>query len=441
MRRNAFALQGVFRGRSLKNQRQSSISLKRLMTNTAFDQSTEAPGIIFRGFSMAMCVCWFVGCMVGQGTPLQPASAQPSIHSQTISQTISLTLPVGAALQIALNQEVRVKRVGEAITGRVMQSVYVYDHLVIPVGTVATGRISEIAHVPGGARTLSALNADFTPAHRIAVTFDGLTLANGEHIALHANVVPGSGHVIRLVGADDRKKNAVKDAAPQKMDQVRAQWNSAMKQVEAPARTHRVVRYVVPQLPVHPQYIDAGTLYSAELTQPIEFGTEAIPSHTDSSALAPLPPGSLVHAELLTPLNSGTTQRSAAVEATISQPLVDQGHLILPVGTILRGTVLQVQPAKRMHRNGQLRISFREIVLPNGTSQSVDARLQGTQSDSADNAQLDSEGNIKSTPPKPVISRRAHPWGLPSSAAVDGMMWATRARWPVAQPASSSSAW
>jgi hypothetical protein len=53
-----------------------------------------------------------------------------------------------------------------------------------------------------------------------------------------------------------------------------------------------------------------------------------------------------------------------------------------------------------LHRNGQLRIVFREVILPNGGVQTVDTRLQGIQSDSADNAQLDSEGGTKSTSSK-----------------------------------------
>src|ERR1700756_4536854 len=89
-----------------------------------------------------------------------PASSEPHI--------IAMTVPDGTPLQIALDKEVRVRKVGEPITGRVMQPVYVFDRLVIPVGTAATGRISAIDPVPGRTRTLSALNADFTPSHKLA---------------------------------------------------------------------------------------------------------------------------------------------------------------------------------------------------------------------------------------------------------------------------------
>ncbi len=77
---------------------------------------------------------------------------------------------------------------------------------------------------------------------KLAVVFDELTLPDGSHIPLHAAIAPGSGQVIRLVTADEHRKNAVKDAAAQKMEQVRMQWNNAMKQVESPGKTHRIIR-------------------------------------------------------------------------------------------------------------------------------------------------------------------------------------------------------
>src|ERR1700738_2292618 len=70
----------------------------------------------------------------------QPSSSQPS----PTARAIAMTVPDGTPLQIALDKEVRVRKVGESISGRIMQPVYVFDHLVIPVGTAATGRISAI---------------------------------------------------------------------------------------------------------------------------------------------------------------------------------------------------------------------------------------------------------------------------------------------------------
>ena len=47
-----------------------------------------------------------------------------------------------------------------------------------------------------------------------------------------------------------------------------------MKQLKTPGRMHRLTRYIEVQLPVHAQYIPAGTVYFAELTVPLDFGTE-----------------------------------------------------------------------------------------------------------------------------------------------------------------------
>jgi hypothetical protein len=93
-----------------------------------------------------------------------------------------------------------------------------------------------------------------------------------------------------------------------------------LKQLESPGRMHVVTRYAVAQLPVHPQYIDAGTLYSAELSQPLDFGSESVSSEALSAIGRQPPAGSLVHAVLLTPLNSATTAKSSDVEAQLSQP-------------------------------------------------------------------------------------------------------------------------
>jgi hypothetical protein len=351
-----------------------------------------------RSLSLLLLACPMARLAEAQPSPCK---LQPSAHSSALHPgSIPLTVPNGTPLQIALDKEVRVRKVGEPITGRIMQPVYVFDHLVIPVGTTANGRITSIDPIPGRTRALSALNADFTPAHKLAVAFEELVLPDGRHLELHAAIVPGSGQVIRLVTANEHKKNAVKDAAASKVDQARAQWNNAMKQVQSPGRMRLVERHIVAQLPAHPQYIAAGTMYSAELSQPLEFGSESVSTEMLSAIGSQPPPGSLVHAVLLTPLNSANTPKSADIDAEVSQPLVDQGCLILPAGTHLRGSVLQVRPARRLHRNGQLRVAFREIILPDGVAQNVDTSLEGIQSDSADNAQLDSEGGTKSSSSK-----------------------------------------
>jgi hypothetical protein len=190
----------------------------------------------------------------------------------------------------------------------------------------------------------------------------------------------------------------MKNAFSSKMDEAKQEWRQALLQIKQPDKMHRAFRLGVAQLPLHPQYIDAGTLYNVELQEPLNFGSETVKEETLQSIGTPPPPGSLVRASLLTPLDSGTTKRGETVQAVASKPLFDGDRLILPQGTLLIGSVLQVQPARHLKHNGQLRIAFRELVLPGGATFRVDTTLAGIQAGQSD--KLDPEGAAKATNPK-----------------------------------------
>src|ERR1039458_9600818 len=118
--------------------------------------------------------------------------------------------------------------------------------------------------------SVDALNADFTPPRKVQIEFDDLELTNGRHIPIHTTVTPGSGQVIQFVtaaGGEKRKgvKGAASDKASQAKEQAKQQWDDAMKQVHEPGKMRKIERYAVAQLPIHPQYIGAGTVYFAEL--------------------------------------------------------------------------------------------------------------------------------------------------------------------------------
>jgi type IV secretory pathway VirB10-like protein len=330
-----------------------------------------------------------------------PATAAPEAPAPQPS-TIELAVPQGTPLEIVLDGKVRVKKVGQEIHGRLLRPVYAFDKMVLPAGTDVKGRISKIEPITGKRRTLGILNADFTPARKVEVEFNELQLADGRHIPFEAVITPGTGQPIQLVSAKQvAKKNGVEDAAAKKIDEAKQQtrqtWNQAMQQVKAPGKMDRLEQFAMAQLPARPQYLRPGTVYFAELQRPLEFGSEMITPTMISSVGGPPPDGSLVHALLVTPLNSAFTPKGAEVEAVVSQPLFDGDRLILPEGTRLRGTVLEVRPARRWHHNGQLRIVFRELVLPDGVQQKVVAGLETVQADKSQNIKLDSEGGAEAT--------------------------------------------
>jgi hypothetical protein len=335
-------------------------------------------------------------------------AASPS--EQPKPATIPLTVPKGTPMQVALDGEVRLREVGQSLHAHLVQPIYAYDKLVIPVGAAVEGRVTRIESVSKGKRVLDALDADFTPTRKVEVTFSEVILTDGKHIPIHTVVTPGSGQVIKFTtAADAEKKGSVKSAASEKVkqakEQARQEWETAMQQVKEPGKVRKVERYAISRLPVRPQYIDAGTVYFAELRDPLEFGSEIPKTDPADFLSAPLPPGSVVHTLLVTPLNSATSKKGDPVEAILIKPLFDGDHLILPEGSSLKGSVVQVQPARYRSRNGQLRIAFHELVPPPGAAgkvatQQIDANLEGIQSDKAGNVKLDSEGGAEATTPK-----------------------------------------
>jgi hypothetical protein len=64
---------------------------------------------------------------------------------------------------------------------------------------------------------------------------------------------------------------------------------------------------------------------------------------------------------------------------------------------VLKGSVLQAQPARSLHRNGQLRIVFRQVTPPNSVKQQVEASLEGVEVKDAEHLTLDSEGGAQAT--------------------------------------------
>jgi hypothetical protein len=347
----------------------------------------------------------------GQVLTTRPAeSAQPSSNSipaAAQAQSIPLTVPAGTPLKVALDTEVRIRKVGQEVHGRLVEPIYAFDELVVPPGSEVVGKVSEIEGVSKRLRTVAAMNANFSPPHEVHIEFYELRMVDGRRIPLETVVSPGSQGALQLVTAGgkgkEKKTAAAKNLASRKISEVRQEikreWNIAKRQIHEPGKMHRLERYGVAQLPIHPQYIESGTSYNAELQQALDFGAEML--HPEAlAAIGTAPPsGSVLHALLITPLNSATSKKGDAVEAVISQPLFAANHLFLPQGSHLKGAVLEVRPARRLGHNGQLRIVFHEVTPPGGIEQNVEASLEAVEAAKGQHLSLDSEGGAQVTTP------------------------------------------
>jgi len=333
------------------------------------------------------------------------AAAAPVLPKEVPS--IPLTLAAGTPLKVVLDQEVRIQKAGQLIHGKTAEPIYAFDKMLVPAGSDVNGKIAEIDPVSKKGRTLAALNANFSPDRRVHIEFDELVLKDGRHLPIHVLVAPGSSAVLRFVPASEKPqgkmaegKEAAKGKLRQAREQIKQQIAAAKEQIHAPNKMHRLERLALTQSPYHPQYMDQGTAFIADVLEPLSFGSEQLKAEMLTNIGTPPPSGSLVHAWLTTPLSSATSKKGDPVDAVISQPLVVSDHLFLPEGSHLKGSVLEVRPARRLGRNGQLRITFHQVVPPSGVQQEVEATLEGVDAAKGENLKLDSEGGAQVTTPK-----------------------------------------
>ena len=366
------------------------------------------------GTVLAASLC---GVSVGQMLkPRPPVGTQPNSEDTASKRAnenpgfqpvvVPMTVEAGTPIKVALDSEVRVREVGQAIHGKTTEPVYAFDKLLIPVGTVVNGKVSAIDAVPKMVRTMQATNGNFSPVRTVHVQFEELVMGDGRRVALHTVASPAPDGVLRFVSANEKaeQKNKVQEAASKKVSAtrqaIRQQWSDLQKQIHEPGKMHKLKRAALAQLPVHPQYIDSGTSFNANLQQPLDFGTEAVKPEALINIGAPPPTGSVVHARLETALSSATAKKGDPVEALITEPLVVSDHLILPEGSVIKGSVVQVARARRLGRNGQLRILFHQVAPPNGIDQRVETNLEGVAVAKGEHLKLDAEGGAQVTTPR-----------------------------------------
>jgi hypothetical protein len=288
-------------------------------------------------------------------------------------ESIALTVPAGVPLHLYLTKRIS-KRMDAPVEAKLAGSVYSSDREVIPSGTQVLGHVSRLEPVSKWERTRAILGGDFTPLHVAEIEFTSLVLPDGREIQLHTVSSAGLNSLLPLHPPKQRNPNAqtasgvmgtakqnVKDQTNAQIDRIR----SIPDVVRGINKKEWLSDYLMSRLPYHPQYVHSRTRFDAELAAPLNFGSEAI----GPGSMALLGPqsaaGSVVHARLVTALDSGISTQGEKVEAVLEQPLFSSDHkLILPEGTQVDGSVVVVKKAGWFHHAGRLRFNFQNLELP-----------------------------------------------------------------------------
>jgi hypothetical protein len=301
---------------------------------------------------------------------------------------------------------------GEPIRAELIYPVYVDNKLILPAKTILNGTVTDLRS-DHTRRVRARLNGDFTPFHIPVVRFTQITLADGTTLPLATGTATDGAPIFRLVAPPPRKGGF-----------IRQQWDAGMQILHdqiavftAPDKGDRLLQLFYHQLPYHPERIEKETAWTVETAEPIIIPTQPAVASTDGEAVSPAssasatsqtpdggPPTWTIQAYLGEALDSATAKAGQPVKATVAEPIYNADHTIaIPQGATLIGAVTQAKPARSFARAGVLRFDFRQIVLPTGQSQTVQAQLTGADSASTDKLAMNSEGQVKPKPQDKIV--------------------------------------
>lgn len=355
-----------------------------------------------------------------------PAAPQTVEEANTkVSRLIPLTVDAGAPLRMYLTKRLT-KRLNEPVHARLIEPIFAFDREVIPAGTEVLGRVSRLVPASKFARMMAIIGGDFTPLHQARVEFTTLTLPDGRQMALHTvETTP-----LTSIYSPPRKKAKPQKAKKQEgssgvlgtgKQEIQKQINAAVNSrtqgvadiVRGPDKRERLEEYLLMKLPYRPQWVRKGTRFDADLREPLQFGSATLSAEMLRILGSTPPSDSVVHARLVTPLNSSLAKQGESVQAVISQPLFSADKkLILPEGTHLIGGVTMVHRARWFHRGGQLRFNFQRVELPAAfapaavaddgaaAGKTTLASLEAAESSGSTAIKVDKEGSVKAVEPK-----------------------------------------
>jgi hypothetical protein len=116
------------------------------------------------------------------------------------------------------------------------------------------------------------------------------------------------------------------------------------------------------------------------VTPGVVLDEPAPPSRTttrSSTGDSTVPVGTELDVRLATPLDSGAAQVEDRFEATTVVDLRQDGRVLIPAGSVVRGVVTAVKSAGRVERKGSLSLSFDQITV-NGQSYPLRATVTET---------------------------------------------------------------
>src|SRR5262245_39236583 len=106
---------------------------------------------------------------------------------------------------------------------------------------------------------------------------------------------------------------------------------------------------------------DASARYGTGPRGNTPYGNDTVGTSVDTSTPGTIPVGTELDVRLSQRLSSETAQIEDRFEATTLVDVVQNGQVVIPQGSVLRGVVTDVKEAGRIERKGSLTLSFDQV--------------------------------------------------------------------------------
>ena len=285
-------------------------------------------------------------------------------------------------------------RVGASVRAHTVEPLYEQNRLVLAAGTPIAGEIVQVTPASHKRRVSARIGGDFTPLHEVQIRFDQVVSRSGLPVSIRTATADEASAVVLFHSRGAKQQSLFHrlwHVAAAKKDQ-------AIGSLTAPGKSYRLKQVLFSQLPWHPESLQPGAQYDITVLHPVGPAVDEVPTSESKK----LDSSALLHARLLTDLNSAKAKPGDPVVAIVTQPKLGADNRVqIPQGTLLRGHVLQAKAAGKWGHNGALRFSFQKMEFRTGPAPTEPAAEAVTGVPSAvtglagADIQLDNEGGAK----------------------------------------------
>ena len=102
--------------------------------------------------------------------------------------------------------------------------------------------------------------------------------------------------------------------------------------------------------------------------------------------------GTLLKARINQALSTTSTLEGSQFTASLTEPIIKEGRVILPIGSLVEGSITEVRSGRRISGRAAMHLEPRDVTLPDGTHYVLHAQLIDT--DQYDHSNVDREGTL-----------------------------------------------